>query len=186
MIQCRFLATFYHDGIVAAFRDRVGSWEHSPYCVSRRKKRTSRGDGPESCHFLDQSFDIPQLASMYLPHSLDHRGAPIQYVDQELKIGHSLMLWDDKVAPWGVGLLCTQWQVGAWGAKVPAASIQAALYISIHCILAPLYSIHSYSLGNLPNVLSTGPSPVLLYTTPRTQQALCQIFLSTPTKKWRL
>ena len=95
------------------------------------------------------------------------------------------MLWDDKVAPWGVGLLCTQWQVGAWGAKVPPASIQAALYISIHCILAALYSIHSYSLGNLPNVLSTGPSPVLLYSTPRTQQALCQIFLSTPTKKGR-
>ena len=58
-----------------SFWDRVGSWEHSRYCVSRRKKRTSRGDGPESCHFfLDQSFDIPQLASMYLPHSLDHRG----------------------------------------------------------------------------------------------------------------
>ena len=56
-----------------SFRDRVGSWEHSPYCVSRRKKQ--RRWTWVLSFFLDQSFDIPQLASMYLPHSLDHRGA---------------------------------------------------------------------------------------------------------------
>ena len=129
-----FLATFYHDGIVAALGTELvlGS---IPRIVSREgKSGQAEAMDLSLVIFLDQSFDIPQLASMYLPHSLDHGGAPIQYVDQELKIGHSLMLWDDKVAPWGVGLLCTQWQVGAWGAKVPAASILAALYISMYTV----------------------------------------------------
>ena len=92
MIQCRFLATFYHDGIVAALGTELvlGS---IPRIVSREGKSGQAEAMDQSLViFLDQSFDIPQLAPMYLPHSLDHRGAPIQYVDQELKIGHSLML----------------------------------------------------------------------------------------------
>ena len=66
VIECQRLSGWYDPVSVfsnilsrwhcGSFRDRVGSWEHSPYCVSPRKKRTSRGDGPESCHFFGPEF----------------------------------------------------------------------------------------------------------------------------------
>ena len=56
MIQCRFFSNILSRWHCGSYRDRGGSWKHSPYCVSRRKKRTSRGDGPESCHFFGPEF----------------------------------------------------------------------------------------------------------------------------------